>query len=74
MSYSDYDVYANYRGDPYAAASGQPPALRHDLAVAYQQQQQAAYPPPNQQRQQPAYGSASGAPALAQYYGAQQRA
>jgi hypothetical protein len=75
----DYDVYSNYRSDPYAAASGQTGPLRHDLAVAYQQQQ-TGYPPPSQQRQSQAYGNASSAPAtsyapaLAQYYGAQQRA
>jgi len=79
--YSEYDVYSNYRNDPYATASGQPPPARHDLPVAFQQQQQQiGYPPSNQQRQQQAYGNAPGAPAasyappLAQYYGAQQRA
>jgi hypothetical protein len=87
--FSDYDMYTNYRGDPYAAAaSGQAPApLRHDLPVAYQQhqhqqQQLTGYPPSNppRQTQQAMYGNATGAPsasyapAHAQYYGAQQRA
>ncbi|CAF3817953.1 unnamed protein product [Rotaria magnacalcarata] len=76
----DYDIYANYRNDPYLTASGQPPPpLRHDLAVTYQQQQQPGYPPPNPQRQHQAYGAAPGTPAtsyppsVAQYYGTQQR-
>ncbi|CAF1075883.1 unnamed protein product [Adineta steineri] len=77
----EYDIYTNYRADPYASATGQGPPLRHDPALTYQQQQlQAGYPPPTQQRQQPTYGGTSGAPTasyppnLAQYYGAQQRA
>ncbi|UJR33340.1 hypothetical protein I4U23_020789 [Adineta vaga] len=77
----DYDMYANYRGDPYATTSGQPASVRHDLTVAYQQQQhQAGYPPSNQSRQQPVYANAAGAPPssyappLTHYYGAQQRA
>ena len=78
-------MYANYRGEAYAAASGHAPPLRQDLAVAYQQP--TGYPPPNQQRQQQQqqqqqqlYGNTSSAPtapyapALTQYYGAQQRA
>ena len=72
-------MYSNYRGDPYAAASGQTGPLRHDLAVAYQQQQ-TGYPPSNQPRQSQAYGNAPGAPTpsyaapVPQYYGTQQRA
>lgn len=78
---SDYDTYASYRNDPYLAASGQPPQLRHGLASAYQQPPppQTGYPPTNPQRQQ-SYTTAPGAststypPPVAPYYGAQQRA
>jgi hypothetical protein len=60
--FSDYDLYTNYRDDPYGAGNGQgPPAL--------QQQPQAVYPSSHRP-----YPSGSSSSNLAQYYGAQQRA
>jgi len=63
----EYDLYTNYRNDPYGIANGQG-SLRHDLSASLQQSQ-GVYPPSH--RQQQPY--ASGSPNLAQYYGAQQR-
>ena len=74
---SDYDPYASYRADPYAAPANGQGALRHEPPVAYAHQQQVGYPPASSQRQQQPYGNAAAtpyAPALPQYYGAQQRA
>ncbi|CAF1006846.1 unnamed protein product [Rotaria sp. Silwood1] len=63
----DYNLYSNYRNDPYTTANSQGP-IRHDLPVGLQQPQ-GVYPSSHRQHQSYPSGSYN----VAQYYGAQQR-
>ncbi|CAF1122304.1 unnamed protein product [Rotaria sordida] len=64
----DYNLYSNYRNDPYGTANNQG-AIRHDLPIGLQQQSQGIYPSSHRQHQ----SYSSGPYNVAQYYGAQQR-
>ncbi|CAF2590517.1 unnamed protein product [Rotaria sp. Silwood2] len=64
----DYNLYSNYRNDPYATANSQG-SIRHDLPVGLQQQPPGVYPTSHRQPQSYPSGSYN----VAQYYGAQQR-